>query len=1416
MERFSTHRRIAVSTAGALLCASCIAAAAAADIRGIDLDAAAGRRLSANLGGNKAAAAAASGSRAGDLREGAGDRLCRLSGSEATDAASRQRRFRRIRASVVTLPWSDQGRSLATVLDRLDEAGEAALSDIVCLPMECVKTDGEPIPGPISCAIAKKAKQHGMYVIGNIREIDGGRTYVTSFLCDREGSIAGTYRKSHKMPDEDIDLGDDLPVFDTDIGKIALRIGSDRHFPDIDHVFSVKGARMIFWSQMPEPVEDEHLQDFPSAGRASDYNVFIACARYSRAEAGWITNMFPPYRGCPIGRSYIINREGQRIASTTRKGSVATAVIPAEELRGAGRGLHDWPAFTALAEAAPILEKRDWAKRKVRVTVIENHRSIDDLCARLDESAEIGTDIACTYEFVWIPISGEKPSPERTAELEREAAARRARVAEKARQWNMYVLLCGVIERREVNEAILYGRDGREIGRYRKIATTYPEQIPGRGTPILETDFGRIGVKICADQSMVEIDRCYGLKGADIIFFSTQDWGPDAIWRELRDVSRAMDTQTFHVQATHSSSEALHRSIVIDPCGAAVSRSRYLAPGIASAVIDLDNDRPRRYVRRFHPHEPRGYLPEYQSTEVPEVRNDLRETVLAQRRPELYKALAVRPDVSRGSTGAGDGGSAGAAEPAGDIAIESPRIRLVLGSDGTCRGLIDTSTGRDWCFAQSGLRVIEGTVGGQADRAGSLSFDGWRLTARLEKHATELAYRVATQPDWILFELESVKGPRPDSLTLFRLPVAMAESAGAHLNLAREDGVAACILSARIQSYGRATPRGKWTDLRVVTQDAPGPRLEGAAAALILSPAAEIRGIIHRAATAFGLPTNASGGVPSKELPAAKRSYWFMGFGERDAGRMIEYCERSGIRQVMLNFHSWSTGPGHYPINTRNYPGGLESLKAVIGRLHDAGILIGMHTYASKVKKTDPYVTPVPDKRFWKELEVPLAEGVSPEQTEIRAGGSLAEWPGSPVAKRTSWEGGVAKHREVVIGDEIIRYAAIGPEGRYDTFLACERGAWKTRAASHDAGEAAYHYGVDGCIDGYIIDQETPLLDEVTGRLAEIFNACGFDMVYFDGGEDVDTRRFDYYVTKHQAAAMSKFTKRPIVHMGTVMTHGLWHSFTRAGTADTYMNTMRGRMIAQDGAGNARRVTEIAGGVVRRTVEYEVRGKLERWPTVKEHIDVSVRRAVAMEAALMPAELGWFGIWPENDYSDGLQLDEFEYLMVKSLAYDQPISLQTSFAQMEKHPLTAQILEMARTYEEMRLAGPPLDAATRERLRSLGRDFILVQTGGAREFAEVREVPDVAGTGDRLRAFAGAWGGGSVATAWHVARSGKLTLDIGPGDVSARTFAGAPVEVENAGGKAAIAIGSGRTTIFADSATPERLFRLLETARFEE
>ena len=49
----------------------------------------------------------------------------------------------------------------------------------------------------------------------------------------------------------------------------------------------------------------------------------------------------------------------------------------------------------------------------------------------------------------------------------------------------------------------------------------------------------------------------------------------------------------------------------------------------------------------------------------------------------------------------------------------------------------------------------------------------------------------------------------------------------------------------------------------------------------------------------------------------------------------------------------------------------------------------------------------------------PLAADVAADVAGIRLSGDLSQWPGSPACTRTMWEGGVAKHQEVVVDDEI-------------------------------------------------------------------------------------------------------------------------------------------------------------------------------------------------------------------------------------------------------------------------------------------------------------------------------------------------------------------------------------------------------------
>jgi hypothetical protein len=742
-------------------------------------------------------------------------------------------------------------------------------------------------------------------------------------------------------------------------------------------------------------------------------------------------------------------------------------------------------------------------------------------------------------------------------------------------------------------------------------------------------------------------------------------------------------------------------------------------------------------------------------------------------------------------------------------------FRAELGTDARWASLRMKASGRELVAPEANLPIAEVTLlarpeitmelvlghaplakvlpEGKKHPAAKLEQENGRYVLSFSGCDTQLVYTVQSGEEWMEFRLEEIRGPRPVVISLLQIPVLVTEKVGTRLNAAWDRHDAICLMAGTAKTEAKPAVRQGFTILAARSQDFPGPRLEGCSAVLVAVPQGEVRRVLREVSVAFDLPRNEHNGVPSKELPAARESYWFLSFGEKDVDRVIELCRQTGFRQVFISSGAWCLGPGHYPINTAFYPEGLESLRRTISRLHEHGILVGMHTYASKVSKRDPYVTPVPDKRFLVVAQATLAEDIDVHSTTIRVREDLRDWPGSPLCPQKLWEGGIRKHQEVVIDDEIIQYESIGPEGRWDTLLGCRRGAWGTQAAPHSAGTVCHRYAVDGCIDGYIIDQETSLFEEVTSRLAELFDTCDFDMIYFDGSEDVDTRRFDYYAALAHARVMQKIRKRPVIHQGGGFHHYVWHSFTRSGTVDTYLSTIHGYLIAG--------------------------GTLARWPAVRDHIDRSVRYVESLEADLIPGELGWFGIWPKTDKVPGLQLDEIEYLMAKSLALNAPISFQTSFSQMDKHGLTSGILEIARTYELLRRAGVvPEDL--RQQLRTLGVDFALFYPQPATEgtVPEFIPVEPLAGREQTagLRAMLGPRAAGSILLFWHEeGKAGRLALPAVPLEV--RDIQGQLLPVEEGPDQTkAIPGGSRRIAIYLPGMPPGQVAALWHQARWEE
>ena len=106
---------------------------------------------------------------------------------------------------------------------------------------------------------------------------------------------------------------------------------------------------------------------------------------------------------------------------------------------------------------------------------------------------------------------------------------------------------------RVYNTAYIVGRDGKIVGKYHKCHLTWGESrngiLPGKGFPVFDLDFGKVGMQICWDDWFGETARGLRLNGAEVILMPIAGDGAvnhrDHVW-----AARALENGVYHVTST--------------------------------------------------------------------------------------------------------------------------------------------------------------------------------------------------------------------------------------------------------------------------------------------------------------------------------------------------------------------------------------------------------------------------------------------------------------------------------------------------------------------------------------------------------------------------------------------------------------------------------------------------------------------------------------------------------------------------------------------------------------------------------------------------------------------------------------------------------------------------------------------------
>ena len=592
-----------------------------------------------------------------------------------------------------------------------------------------------------------------------------------------------------------------------------------------------------------------------------------------------------------------------------------------------------------------------------------------------------------------------------------------------------------------------------------------------------------------------------------------------------------------------------------------------------------------------------------------------------------------------------------AAESKPVCTLENQYLRYTIGSDGRTLEFVDKATGKDYSNSAEAYPCFSITHDGKWTPVTKVDWAEGLLTARFDSLGITAVIRPTAHEKHITFEVVSFTSKEVDVFNFVDLRLTLGGTL--------DEPFTACVLALNLQTNVPDLP-GPMKNMRGICGKHFG--CVGAKVALIGAPSDKLRGAMQEAVgLAKELPHSPIGGpwALGKKINQGSYLFNFGNLSEETVDQWIDLVQSLGFNQI--DFHGGSSFRfGDCRPNPKTYPNGMASFKAVIDRLHAADIKAGLHTYAFFIDKSCPWVTPVPDPRLAKDARFTLAKPLDAQTDRVDVDESTDQ-----MSATTGFF--VRNSVTLQIDDELITYTGISKEAPY-AFTGCKRGVLGTRVAAHEKGAAVHH--LKECFGYFAPDPETTLFAEVAAKTAEMFNTCGFDMIYLDAldGEDIlDGQPNGWHYGSKFAFEINKRLKRPALMEMSTFHHHLWYLRSRMGAWDHPLRSY------------------------------------------KCFIDLHCKANSHNRPMFMPGHLGWWAVKNRSGpQCEATFSDDIEYLMCKCIGHDVGLSMMgIDPSSIKTQPSLARLAKIIKRYENLRHSGK-VPATIKEKLQVPGEEFTLV------------------------------------------------------------------------------------------------------------